>query len=105
MLSVSSMVSANHLIDLMYDPVSHRLLGQYRDVYRQYFELSSFRANSGDPLCARALTPLIQSARSQLRSIRDKLIKLPAHDQCSEFEKQACLARSGRYPVLNYLNR
>jgi len=104
-LSASSMVSANHLIDVMYDPVSHRLLRQYGDVYRQYFELSSFSTNSDDEICAKALTPLIESARQQLRTIRHKLVTISPHKRCSEFEKQACLARSRRCPALNYLNR
>ncbi len=103
MLSLSSTLSTNHIINLMYDPVSHRLMQAYSAVYRQYFKLSSFIATSDDELCARALTPLVDSARTQLGALKRKLMTEPPHTRCAEFEKQASIARSGRYPVLDYM--
>lgn len=102
MLSVSSMVSTNHLIDVMYDPVSHRLLQQYADIYRQYFELNTYAAGDNDALCSSALLPIIISTKKQLANIRRRLLTEAPHTQCNEIERQACLARSGRYPALNY---
>jgi hypothetical protein len=103
MLSVSSQVSADHLIDLMFDPVSHKLLYEYAKIYRQYFDLTSFIATTQDDLASRALAPLAASARNQLRRLRQKLETEPPHERCNELERQACLAKSGRFPVLNYL--
>jgi hypothetical protein len=103
MLSVSSKLSTDHLIDLMYDPTSHHLLQQYSRLYRQYFELTSVMATSDDPLITRAVAPLAQSAKNQLHRLRHKLQTEPPDRRCSELERQATLAQSGRYPVLNYL--
>jgi type IV secretory pathway VirB4 component len=103
MLSVSSKVSTDHLIDLMYDPTSHRLLQQYSKLYKQYFELTSAMATSDDAFCNRALAPLAESAKSQVHRLRRKLQTEPPDSRCNELERQASLAQSGRYPVLNYL--
>ncbi len=103
MLSVSSTVSADHLINLMYDPTSRRLLDQYSKVYRQYFELTSGMATSDDTFTRMAIAPLAQSAKNQLRRLRHRLETEPPDSRCSELERQACLAQSGRFPVLNYL--
>ena len=103
MLSVSSKVSTDHLIDLMYDPTSHRLLQQYSKLYSQYFELTSIMATSDDAFTTEAIAPLAQSAKSQLRRLRQKLETEPPDGRCNELEMQACLAQSGRHPVLNYL--
>jgi hypothetical protein len=100
---VSSKVSTDHLIDLMYDPTSYRLLQQYSKLYRQYFELTSAMATSDDPFCTRALAPLAESAKSQLQRLRRKLETEPPDSRCNELERQASLAQSGRHPVLNYL--
>jgi hypothetical protein len=103
MLSVSSKLSTDHLIDLMYDPTSHRLLQQYEKLYRQYFELASVMATSDDAFTTRAVAPLAQSAKNQLRRLRRKLETEPADSRCNELERQAALAQSGRHPALNYL--
>ncbi|HSD71003.1 MAG TPA: hypothetical protein VLB07_15705 [Woeseiaceae bacterium] len=103
MLSVSSKLSTDHLIDLMYDPSSHRLLQQYSKLYRQYFELTSVMSTSDDPFTRRAVAPLAQSAKNQLCRLLQKLRTEPPDSRCNELERQATLAQSGRYPVLNYL--
>lgn len=103
LLSMSSMVSTNHLIDLMFDPVSHALLARYHDVYRKYFELSAYAASAHDDVCARALWPFIQREKIELNRIRKRLVTTAPDMHCRELDRQACLARSGRYPVLNYL--
>jgi hypothetical protein len=103
MLSVSSKLSTDHLIDLMYDPTSQRLLQQYSKLYRQYFELTSVMATSDDPFTTRAVAPLAQSAKDQLRRLRRKLETEPPDRRCNELERQASLAHSGRYPAVNYL--
>jgi hypothetical protein len=103
MIAVSSMVSTSHLIDLMFDPVSHRLLRRYKDVYQQYFELCSCAAGNEDVHCAKALLPVIESTKQQLKILRHKLATDAPDARCCEIERQTCLAQSGRYPVLNYM--
>jgi hypothetical protein len=103
MLSVSSMLSTNHLIDIMFDPISHRLLQRYRDIYRQYFELSTYASDDSIAYCAKALLPIMHDTKKQLNNLRQKLVTEAPHTRCNEIERQACLARSGRYPALNYL--
>lgn len=102
LLSVSSHVSTEHLIDLMFDPTSRRLLNQYARLYRQYFELTSFMATSDDPLTRLAISPLAQSAKNQLGRLRQKLQSEPPDYRCNELERQTLLAQSGRYTALNY---
>jgi hypothetical protein len=103
MISVSSMVSTSHLIDLMFDPVSNTLLRRYKAVYGQYFELCTYAAGSEDANCAKALAPIIASTKKQLNDLRHRLETDAPDARCSEIERQTCLAQSGRYPILNYM--
>ncbi len=103
MLSMSSMVSTWHLIDLMFDPVSHEMLDRYREAYLKYFELNCYAISAEDRTCARAIRPFIELQQVRLNRIHKALLTAVPDKRCRELEKQACLASSGRYPVLNYL--
>ncbi len=103
MLSMSSSYSTRHLIDLMFDPVTFNLLERYELAYRQYFELNSYVASIEDASCAAALVPFITMKKKAVTAIRQELVSVAPDPRCREIEKQACLARSGRYPALNYL--
>lgn len=104
MLAVSSRVSADHLIDLMRDPVSVRLLNGYESIYTAYFETFCYVANCGDTVMANMVKPEMRYLRKQAA----RMIKLiqkqrPEGSDHSNFERQALLARSGRYPTLEYM--
>ena len=102
-LSVSSRVSTDHLIDVMYDPVSTRLLAQYEAIYSKYFELYCFFASCEDP----AMEDAVKAEMLVLRRIAMHMIKRIHSERPesghSNFDRQALLARSGRYPILEYM--
>lgn len=104
-LAVSSRVSADHLIDLMQDPVSVTLLREYRALYSDYFEHYCIMVSSDDPLVADALLPdMAHKRRRILNMIRRIHTERPLSGPAS-FDQQAVLARSGRYPIRDYLIR
>jgi len=104
MLAVSSRVSADHLIDLMRDPVSVRLLSGYESIYSAYFETFCYVASCGDAVMANMVKPEMRYLRKQATRLR-KVIRTQRPDGAyrSNFERQALLARSGRYPTLEYM--
>jgi hypothetical protein len=60
-------------------------------------------ATGDDTFAKMPIAPLAQSAKSQLRRLRDKLETEQPHSRCSDVERQARLAQSGRFPDVNYL--
>ncbi len=103
MLAVSSRISTDHLIRLMHDEVSLRLLNLYESVYREYFELYCLYASADDPFLADALKADVQKARMHAENVRARLVSAKPDRRYSDFDRQALLARSGRYPILNYM--
>jgi hypothetical protein len=103
MLAVSSRVSADHLIDVMQDPVSTKLVKQYEKLYAQYFELYCYMAATEDRDYAGAVSQMLASARQGAERARQRLGSVRPDNRAADFERQAALARSGRHPVLNYL--
>jgi hypothetical protein len=103
MLATSSRVSANHLIDVMSDPVSKRLLASYEALYARYFELYCYVAGARDRDCAEAMKPQMTLTRQQAERVRRRLNTERPDNRAADFERQAALARSGRYPVLDYM--
>lgn len=103
MLAVSSRVSADHLIEVMHDSVSKRLLRQYEDAYTEYFDLYCFVTGSHDRTSAEASRWLMLKARKRAAALRERISAIGPDKRGSHFERQALLARSGRYPVLNYM--
>lgn len=103
MLAVSSRVSADHLINVMRDPVSKRLIEQYEALYAQYFDLYCYRATADDPAYAAVVSGEMASARKGVERVRHRIGSVRPDNRAADFERQALLARSGRYPVLNYM--
>jgi len=102
-LAVSSRVSADHLINVMQDPVSVRLLREYEAVYSKYFELYCSTVTCEDVNVADAirleLTGLRRRAMQMIRRIHSERPE-GGH---SNFDRQALLARSGRYEMRDYM--
>ena len=103
MLAVSSRVSADHLVDIMYDPNSKSLLRQYETLYSRYFEMKCYVAGMGDSDCIDLVRAGLGDARDQLRRVRRSIESEPPVNGCGSFDRQEVLARSGRYPVLDYM--
>jgi hypothetical protein len=103
MLAVSSRVSTDHLINVMQDPVSNQLLEQYETLYGQYFDLYCYMATAEDRAFADAVAPEMVSARKGAERVRQRIGSVRPDNRAADFERQALLARSGRYPVLNYM--
>lgn len=102
-LSVSSRVSTDHLINVMCDPVSVQLLREYEAIYSRYFEHYCFMVNSNDKILADAAkAEMIGLRRRALRMIKRIHSERPQSGH-SSFERQALLARSGRYPIVDYM--
>lgn len=103
MLAVSSRVSTDHLIDVMSDPVSKKLLLEYEALYSRYFELYCYVMGSQDPDCADAMKEAMTMARQQADRLRRRINTARPDGRAADFERQAILARSGRYPILDYM--
>ncbi|MEM9207921.1 MAG: hypothetical protein AAGA61_01640 [Pseudomonadota bacterium] len=102
-LAVSSHLSTEHLIDVMGDPVSERLIRIYTDMYTKYFEYYCKSVMCSEPA-------IVELYREQMLPLRNACLKLlkrlhtetPAKADAN-LEKQLLLARSGRYPIQNYM--
>lgn len=103
-LAVSSRISTDHIIDFMDDAHSTQLLRQYEKTFARYFEMKCYLINAREGAC-------VSLVRDSMRELERRLLRLrrlietqsPAGDG-GTFDQQELLARSGRYPVLNYLN-
>ena len=103
MLAVSSHLSTNHLINVMHDPLGNCLLRQYEMLYANFFNLYGYVARAQDPDWADAARPLITEAREQLAKIRQRIKSARPDNRHADFDHQALLARSGRYPIQEYM--
>jgi hypothetical protein len=103
MLAVSSHISAKHLVKVMNDPTSTALLRKYEKVYAAYFEMKCYVAGTGDSDCIELVRSAMGDVRDQLQKIRQQIESAPPEAGCGSFDRQELLARSGRYPVLNYM--
>jgi hypothetical protein len=103
LLAVSSHVSTDHLIDIMNDPRSKSLSRQYEELYRPYFEMNCQVASMGDNEGAGLVRLTMQKAREQLQQMRLRIASESPASCCASFDRQEPLARSGRYPILNYM--
>ncbi len=103
MLAVSSHISTDHLINVMDDPLGNRLLRQYRVAYTDYFDLYGCVIRSQDAGWAEAARPLITEDREQLARIRQRIKSERPDNVHADFDRQELLARSGRYPILDYM--
>ena len=104
MLAISSRVSADHLIDIMYDPFSRRFLEVYERAYNRYFELYCYVVCTPDRLMVEAVRTDMNAARERAARIRARLIEQPPeYRNLPSFDRQADIARSGRYPIVDYM--
>lgn len=103
MLAASSHLSTDHLMHVMHDPVSERLLDLYTDMYSRYFSSYCRAVLCTDPSIAelhrQELAPLRRACLQMIKRIHRER---PVESE-SRMEQQILLARSGRYPVLNYM--
>ena len=103
MLAVSSRVSTDHLIDVMSDPVSVKLLKEYESLYAEYFELYCFVISCADTTMSDASRlEMLGLKRRAMQAIKRIHSEAPDSNYAS-FDRRALLARSGRYPVLDYM--
>jgi len=102
-LAVSSRVSADHLIDVMQDPVSVRLLHEYEAVYSRYFDLFCSNVICEDTAMADATRLELMTLRRCAMQMIKRIHSERPESGHSSFERQALLARSGRYPVQDYM--
>ncbi len=103
MLAVSSRISADHLIDVMNDPKSKSLPSKYEKLYARYFEMQCYVMGMGDSSCLELVRSAMGDARDRLRRLRRHIESEPLDSGCASFDRQEELARSGRYPVLDYM--
>ena len=104
MVAVSSRISTDHIIDVMEDINSMRLLDQYEDVFSRYFEMKCYIACSTYSDTVRLVRDTYRDLERQLFRLRRAIDTLEPVGSGGNFDQQELLARSGRYPVLNYLN-
>ncbi len=104
-LATSSALSTDHLIDIMHDSLSTELLGVYRKAYASYFSMFCYFTCSRDRVMADAIKTSMQEANRRVRRVRRQIYSVKPENGHSDFDQQAALARSGRYPVINYMNR
>ena len=102
-LAVSSGVSADHLINVMHDPTSKSLLQKYETLYTRYFEMKCYVAGMGDSNCISLVRLSMVDAYDELQRIRRRIESESPVRECGNFDRQEALARSGRYPVLDYM--
>lgn len=103
MLAVSSSISNDHLIDVMNDPRSKSLPRQYEELYRRYFEMNCYVAGMGDSRCTELVRLTMQDTRKQLQQMRRRIESESPASGCASFDRQVPIARSGLYPILNYM--
>lgn len=103
LLAVSSRISADHLIGIMQDQISLQLLEVYKAAYEKYFELFCLLAASDDEYVVDALRSDLHRAHDIAENIRRRLLTAKPDRHYSHFDRQALLARSGRYPILDYM--
>lgn len=102
-LAVSSRVSADHLIEVMHDSVSEGLLRSYKSTYSRYFELYCFSVTCNDKSMVDATRPELASLRLCAMQMTKRIYSERPESGHASFERQALLARSGRYPIQEYM--
>ncbi|MGB5247406.1 MAG: hypothetical protein WBN34_12725 [Woeseia sp.] len=102
-LAVSSYVSVEHLINVMHDSVSTQLLAIYESAYQQYFDLYCVVAGTEDTALADVVGPMLLEARNRATRVRERLKSIKPDNRFSNFDREAILARSGQYPMHDYM--
>ncbi len=102
-LAVGSRIAANHLIDIMGATRSLDLLQMYETVYARYFEIRCEVTCEQDSDCAAILQASEDELHEQLKRIHRRIVAGSPRSRGRNFDYQYAIARSGRYPVLNYM--
>jgi hypothetical protein len=82
-----------------------KLLEQYESLYLKYFELYGYLVLAEEPAWSDAIKPIVSEVRSQVMRLRKRIHSEKPDDRYADFDQQALLARSGRYPVVDYMVR
>ena len=104
MLAVSSRISTDHIIDVMEDSHSRQLLQQYERMFARYFEMKCYVACAGNTDTARFVLQSMRDTQTRLLELRRRIQTEAPAGSAGNFDRQELLSRSGRNPVLNYLN-
>ncbi|MGI9273223.1 MAG: hypothetical protein ACR2QT_15725, partial [Woeseiaceae bacterium] len=104
MLAVSSRISTDHILHIMDDPATDQLLRQYEKAYARFFEMKCYLACAKESNCMDLVRGSMREAQARLFRIRRRIETEPPSGHRGNFEREELLSRSGRYPVLNYLN-
>lgn len=103
MMAVSSHVSADHIIDVMKDVSSRRLLDMYDNSYTRYFQMRCYVALAGNTDCVDLVRMTMKDTARELQRTRMRIqSEMPVTDG-GNFDREEALARSGRYPILDYM--
>jgi hypothetical protein len=104
MLAVSSRISTDHIIDVMDDAISTHLLHEYEKTFARYFAMKCYVASANNSDCRLLVQQSMRELQARLLRIRRRLETEAPAGKGGSFDRQELLSRSGRYPVLNYLN-
>ena len=105
LLAKSSELSTDHLLGIMRDTTSRELLNSYASAYATYFSMYCYFACARDSVMASAVGAAMKDAQQRVNRLRDALMSVKPDRGYADFDQQELLARSGRYPALDYLNR
>ena len=103
MIAMSSRVSTDHLIDVMHDVDSKRLVQEYEESYANYFKLKCFLAITEENYFIDLVRLTMRDTGEELRKKRERIESELPKTEGSSFDREAVLAQSGRYPILNYM--
>ncbi len=102
-LATSSHLSTEHLIDVMGDPVSERLIRIYTDLYSKYFEYYCKSVMCNEPSIVELYREQMAPLRKACLNVLKRLHTEAPTKADANLEQQLLLARSGRYPMQNYM--
>jgi len=104
MLAVSSRISTDHIIAVMEDLTSEHLLREYEKTFARYFAMKCYVASAKNSDCGQLVHQSMRELQARLMTIRRRIETEAPTGRGGNFDRQELLSRSGRYPVLNYLN-
>jgi hypothetical protein len=103
MLAVSSQICADHLMALMRDPVSVKLVEEYGTIYSTYFELYCLFASCSDEAERGVHLALMLDAREQVRQTIRRIRAVRPNNLLPGFDRLALLEKGNRYEIRNYM--
>lgn len=103
MIAMSSRVSTDHLIEVMHDVDSKRLVSQYEESYANYFKMKCFLAITEESYFIELVRMTMRDTREELLRKRNRIETAPPNTDGGNFDREAVLAQSSRYPILNYM--